>query len=166
MSDEPGSRHVNGDRAESAVGGDRRREDAVPNYGPWVSLYGFVHRSVERRSTVFGGSVALGALILVRQFYSFVSAPSEWSGLPPWTVLLGVFLFGFGVGYFVIRDATSCSNCGATFSRERIDKGPAPSESRPDVDRRAYIEEAYECQHCGNRTTELYSHPEWEYPRG
>lgn len=164
MPDGSGSRHVNGDRVDSGVASEGR--DAAPKYGSWVSLYGFVHRSVERRSTVFGGSVALGSLVLVRQFYSFVSAPSEWSGLPPWTVVGGVLLFGFGVGYYVIRDATSCSECGATFSRERVAKRPVSGESRPDAGSRAYLEAAYECRNCGHRTTELHSHPEWEYPRG
>lgn len=166
MAEGPEDGRASGDPTRTEVTAEGESDEALPKYGPWVSVYGFLHRSVDRRSTVFGGSVAVGSFVLVRQFYSFVSAPTEWPGLHSWTVVGGIFLFGFGIGYFVIREETACPKCGRNFSRERIGKRPAPPESLPDAPERAYVEESYECRHCGRLTTELYAHPEWEYPRG
>ncbi|MFC7080553.1 hypothetical protein [Halorussus caseinilyticus] len=142
---------------------DESSEDALPRYGPWVSFYGFFHRLVGRRFVLFGGSAAVGLLVLVRQFYAFVFEPSEWAGLPPWSVLSGVFLFGFGVGYYAVRDDTACNECDTPFSKERVSKRPIRRDSEKSS--RVYIRETLECQSCGNHTTEVYQQPEKNPPR-
>ncbi|WP_276301121.1 hypothetical protein [Halorussus lipolyticus] len=139
---------------------DETGEVALPNYGPWVSLYGFLHRAVRPRTEVFAGMGTVGLLVLVRQFYAFIFGPGDWSGLPPWSVLCGVLLFGFGVNYYAVRDHTACSECGTAFARERVAKRPVRNESAVESDSGVYIRETLECQCCRNRTTEVYRQPE------
>ncbi|WP_135826217.1 hypothetical protein [Halorussus ruber] len=144
---------------------DETGEVALPNYGPWVSLYGFLHRYARPHTGVFAGTATVGLLVLVRQFYAFVFGPAEWSGLPPWSVLVGVLLFGFGVNYYAVRDDTACSECGTAFSRERVEKRPVRNDSASDADSGVYIRETLECQSCDHRTTEIYRQPEKNPPR-
>ena len=143
---------------------DRFGYDVVQRYGPWVSFYGFLHDYVRHRAVVFGGSGVVGVLVLVRQLYAFASNPTEWSGLPSWIVVLGILLFGFGVGYYVVRNDTACSKCEVPFSKERIDKRPVSKRSG-EGGQRLYVEESYECRNCGETSSDLYSHPEWSYTR-
>jgi hypothetical protein len=51
--------------------------DAVRRYPPGVSFSAALHRYVARRTVVFGGSGVVRALVLVRQFYAFASAPAS-----------------------------------------------------------------------------------------
>lgn len=166
MADRSTNGRVNGGHGTSdGESNDGRHTDAVQRYGPWVTLYGFLHRFVDHHVVVFGGSVVVGALVLVRQFYAFASESAKWSGLPSWTVVGGVVLFGFGVGYYVVRMDTSCPDCGTPFARERIDKQLVAKESKADGTDRMYVEETYECNHCGEQTTGLFSQPQWSHSR-
>lgn len=150
------------DSSESDSG--TAEDDVVRGYAPWVSVFAFLHRYLGRPTVVFVGSGVVGALVLVRQFYAFASEPTEWSGLPSWTVIVGVGLFGFGVAYYVVRDGTACSECGTPFSRRRTGKHPVSKSTDGGPDR-AYLQATYECSHCGEETTELYSQSEWNYTR-
>lgn len=138
-------------------------EIAVPKYGPWVSLYRFFHRYVGRRPAVFGGTATIGLLVLVRQFYAFMFGPAEWSGLPGQYVLSGVFLFGFGVGYYAVRDDTACPECGTEFSQVQVSKRPVQRESEGSSG--IHMQETLVCQSCGNRETDVYRQPEKNHPR-
>lgn len=158
------SRNVNEENTEREFEEpDETGEIAIPKYGPWVSLYGFLHRYVGRRTAIFGGTAIVGLLVLVRQFYAFAFGPAEWSLLPPQYVLGGVFLFGFGVGYYAVRDHTGCPECGTAFSQERISKGPVQRESGSSSD--VHIQETLACQSCGNQETDVYRQPEKDHPR-
>lgn len=166
MADQPVNGRVRDDPAESSESDSAgSRSGAVRSYSLWVSLYAGLHRRLRHRTVVFGGSGVVGALVLVRQFYAFASEPAEWSGLPSWTVVTGIVLFGFGVGYYVIRDDTACSECGTPFSKRRIGKRPVSKPSGDDGRERTYLEETYECESCGEATTELCSQSEWSYAR-
>lgn len=142
---------------------DDVREVAVPKYSPGVSLYGFLHRYARSYTAVFGSIAAFGLLVLVRQFYTFIFGPAEWAGLPPWCVFVGVFLFGFGVSYYAVRDETACSECGTPFAKERVSKRPVKQEDS-DSDG-VYIRETLECQSCANQTTNVYRQPERDPPQ-
>lgn len=166
MADRPVNGRVRDEPSDSSTpNSDRSRGKAVRRRGPWVSFYGFLHRYVGHRTVVFRGSGAVGALVLVRQFYAFASDPTEWSGLPSWAVVVGTVLFAFGVGYYVVRNDTACVECEASFSKELIDKRPVTRQSGAGGRDRLYIEESYECRNCEEQTTELYSHPQWHYTR-
>ena len=160
------SRNVTEDETEFEQS-DETGEVVIPTYGPWVSLYGFLHRYTRRRTAVFGGSATLGLLVLVRQFYAFVFGPGKWSGLPAWSVLGGVLLFGFGVNYYAVRDDTACPDCETAFSQERVEKRPVRQESSSSAGNSSgvYIRETLECQCCENRTTDVYRQPETNQPR-
>jgi hypothetical protein len=166
MADQSVNGRMRDDSAEvSESNSERSGNDAVQRYGPWVTFYGFLHDYVAHRTVVFGGSGVVGALVLVRQFYAFASKPTEWSDLPSWTVVFGIVLFAFGVGYYVVRNDTACSECDAPFSKERIGKRPVSKRSGDDGRDRMYVEVSYECRNCGETSSDLYSHPEWSYTR-
>lgn len=153
------SRNANEETTERELEeSDETGEVAFPRYGPWVSLYGFFHRYVGHRTSVFGGIAIIGLLVLVRQFYAFVFGPAEWSGLPAQYVLSGVFLFGFGVGYYAVRDDTACPECGTAFSQEQVSKRPIQRESEGSVG--VHMQETLVCQSCGNCETDVYRQPE------
>lgn len=158
------SRNVNEETTERELEEpDETGNVSCPKYGPWISLYGSLHRYVGRRTAIFGGTATLGLLVLVRQFYAFTFGLAKWSLLPPRYVLGGVFLFGFGVGYYVVRDDTSCPECGTAFSQEQVSKRPVQRE--PGGSAGVHIQETVVCQSCGNRETDVYRQPEKEHPR-
>lgn len=145
----------------SGVDSDECGADAGRGFSPWVTFYAFLHRHTGSPVIVFGSSVMIGSLVLVRQFYAFASEPTEWSGLPPWAVLFGVFLFGLGVGYFVVRAETSCSACGGAFTVEQVARRPVRRETGDSS--QVFIEETDVCRTCETRTTDVYTQRELEH---
>lgn len=161
----PASRNDTNEQSKSNSGGRRSDDEAGRKYGPFVSFFGFLHESTSRHMLVFGGSLTLGSLVLVQQFYALVSGWSRWSSLTALTVAGSTALSAFGLSYYVARDDTSCTDCGKPFSLERVGKRPVSRSGNSDGGNRTYVEEIYECENCGTLTTELHSNMDREYTR-
>jgi len=141
---------------EDGAGGptEAASDDAVWDRTPWIGFYRYLHRRLRYRNAVFGGSTLAGAAAIV---YSFGALSADAAGnlaIAIYAVVAGVVLTAFGVGYFVVRRDTSCRNCGATFSKERVGKHLVHLER--DAATRTVVAERLACRECGHHTTQPY----------
>jgi len=145
----PGRSVRRDDAPAEAPNGEEDGGSAVPEYGRWVTLYGFVHRSLRYRNAVFGGVIAASLLLFGWSVGALVDG-NRVSVLPPVGMLGGGLSLGVVVGYFFVRYDTSCETCGAEFSKERIGKRLVNRQS--DGRDRTVLVDTLECQDCGERT--------------
>jgi hypothetical protein len=164
MADRSASRQVGDGRTETLVERDEATvRNPVPRSDPWLSVYAALARRVPRATLFFGGLSALGLLVLVRQLYA-LAAMARWSVLPAEAVVGAAASCAFGLGYFAVRDESSCRSCGASFSKERVACRPVRRESDSHGGG-TFVCETFECRECGDRTESTYPFPDRPYPR-
>lgn len=143
-----------------APSGDGNGEDAVPEYGPWVSFFGYVHRVVPYRTAVVGTATVVGAFAIEAYIVALLTRDLDVSLLATVGAIVGGVLFAGGFAYFMIRHNVSCEECRADFSKEPIGRSIEHRES----DGRAQPVQVLECQNCGHRTRTTFSSQEQDPP--
>jgi len=143
-----GSVRVGGDE-DAADAPNEDGGEAVPEYGPLVSLFGYVHRTVPCRSVVIGGTMLVGVLVVDVYLVALLTDDVSVSLLTTLGGIVGFLVFLFSLFYFIVRHHASCDECGADFSKEVVGRTIESRES----DGRTNPAQTLECQNCGHRTT-------------
>ncbi|USZ68373.1 hypothetical protein NGM10_01210 [Halorussus salilacus] len=172
MSDRSGRRQVGAERASGSRystdvrrGGGFARPDEVSTQAISVSFYGRLHGLTPTgyRTAAFGGTGLLGGAVLLLGHFARTGGSLGPLGGSVRTLAIGLFLLAFGGGYFVVRARSSCSSCETAFARRRTRARQIRRESDGQGPDEVYLEETFECEACGDRTTEPSSYAQFSY---
>lgn len=138
-------------------------DDGVSPHELFTSFYGRLDGLLPDgyRTATFGGVGFVGGAVLVLGCYARIV--DSFDGASVRTLAVAFILLAFGSGYFVVRARSSCSACGADFARRRTEVRQIRRESDGQGPDEVYLEETFECETCGDRTTEPSSYSQFVY---
>lgn len=136
------------DRGENQTRNDSTEaisDGIVTEDGRWISFYRCVYHSMRYEKLLFAALAIAGVFTITLSITALLAESGAVSPSSAVVALGGGVALTVGIGYFVIRHNTTCSECGTEFSRTLTGKRVPVEQSEGQTRTIQQIE----CQNCG-----------------